>query len=313
MDEPILNPEELAAIRKTVGEATASIRPIGLIHPEQVSPLPLIAEDRLADRARPVAFRFGQRLGKLLPARLRRLCGVVPNLVDVASETIDVASLRDTFSHPLQFLVDSKPARGAAAVGLSGPWIEAIAARLLGATSETNAPDRPPSATTLRIFTPAFEAMQRCIDEAWHHDTGGSLSPSGADVDEWIRAIETNDVVMAVRLKFEEPTGSVWLLTRPDLFVSPKAASRVVTSAPNVVRRALADVPAEVTVEIGHAKMSMRDLRSLRVGEVVPLYQTIDGLMQIAVGGVPKGYGKASVSNGAFAIEVTRIHQPEKK
>jgi len=49
----------------------------------------------------------------------------------------------------------------------------------------------------------------------------------------------------------------------------------------------------------------MAALRALAVGQVLPLDRFVDDPLPISVGGVVKAWGRAIVSRGAIAVEVT--------
>ncbi len=69
----------------------------------------------------------------------------------------------------------------------------------------------------------------------------------------------------------------------------------------------LADVPLDVVVEIGRAKLPIRELLTLDEGSVVNLTRTVGEPVDLLVNGTPTARGDIVVVDGRLGIRVTEI------
>jgi flagellar motor switch protein FliM len=66
----------------------------------------------------------------------------------------------------------------------------------------------------------------------------------------------------------------------------------------------LAEVPADVTVELGSARMPVSRLLELAVGDLVTLDAGREGPVIVRVAGKPRFYGAPGIRNGNNAVRV---------
>lgn len=71
--------------------------------------------------------------------------------------------------------------------------------------------------------------------------------------------------------------------------------------------RLLADVPVELSVEVGRSHLTMRDLVSLVPGSVLALDQPANAAVDVLVNGKLVARGEVVVVEGESAIRVTEI------
>lgn len=67
------------------------------------------------------------------------------------------------------------------------------------------------------------------------------------------------------------------------------------------------DIPVSVTVEIGRAKMSIRNLLHLNQGGIVALDRLADDPLDILVNGTLVAHGEVVVVNDKFGVRLTDI------
>jgi len=75
----------------------------------------------------------------------------------------------------------------------------------------------------------------------------------------------------------------------------------------------LMDVPLQVTVELGRARMTIESLLRLNQGSVVELNQIIGEPLNILVNNKLMAHGEAVVVKDKFAIRVLDVVSPERR
>jgi flagellar motor switch protein FliN/FliY len=75
----------------------------------------------------------------------------------------------------------------------------------------------------------------------------------------------------------------------------------------------LLDVPLEVTVEIGRAKVALRDLLQLCPGSVVELAKLAGEPLDVLVNGRPIARGEAVMVNDKFGVRLTDVISPSER
>jgi flagellar motor switch protein FliN len=75
----------------------------------------------------------------------------------------------------------------------------------------------------------------------------------------------------------------------------------------------LLDVPLEVTVEIGRARLAIRDLLQLGQGSVVELAKLAGEPLDVLINGRPIARGEAVMVNDRFGVRLTDIISPSER
>ena len=75
----------------------------------------------------------------------------------------------------------------------------------------------------------------------------------------------------------------------------------------------LMDVPLQVTVELGRARLTIEDLLKLSQGSVVELSQLIGEPLNILVNNKLMAHGEAVVVKDKFAIRILDVVSPERR
>src|SRR5262245_20193804 len=130
----MLEADEVAAIREAMGQV-AKAPTQGAVQSSDASPVALIAEDRAVVEARPNGIKLANRWAKAAKRAIQRLTGAKVELDLVGADSVDSASLRDELAGNWTGAVGSNEGRTpiALSVAASGPMIELLAARILGA------------------------------------------------------------------------------------------------------------------------------------------------------------------------------------
>jgi flagellar motor switch protein FliN len=85
------------------------------------------------------------------------------------------------------------------------------------------------------------------------------------------------------------------------------------TGADQVDLSLLMDVPLQVTVELGRARMTIENLLRLNQGSVVELTQVIGEPLAILVNNKLMAHGEAVVVKEKFAIRIVDVVSPERR
>ena len=75
----------------------------------------------------------------------------------------------------------------------------------------------------------------------------------------------------------------------------------------------LLDVPLEVTVEIGRARVAIRELLQLTQGSVVELTKPASESLDVLINGKPVARGEAVLVNDRFAVRLVDIISPSER
>jgi flagellar motor switch protein FliN/FliY len=73
----------------------------------------------------------------------------------------------------------------------------------------------------------------------------------------------------------------------------------------------LNDVEVTITVELGRAAMSVRDVLKLRRGSIVELDKLTGQPVELLVNNTPMAKGEVIVVNGRFGFRITKFVAPE--
>lgn len=73
-----------------------------------------------------------------------------------------------------------------------------------------------------------------------------------------------------------------------------------------IIKNQLVDTNVEVKVNLGETEIQLKDLMSLKVGDVIPLDQDATGEFNINVEDVPKFKGYYGIHHGTIAVQVTQ-------
>ena len=276
MSDAQLDPEEMEAIQAAMRES-APRRTGGA--PVDVEPtrLALIADDRVAEIARPALISLATRAAKLAAKALKPNLPGVWQLDVVGAEILDGTLAKEEL-------------RGGWVAGLAGAdnaeiviaahggVIDLAAAKRCGAAAPTSSPDRPPSAVALRLFQP----------------TG-------------LLVIEARSVVR-VALQFSGTvTGRLSVYCRPDVLAPRPAALAAFKANAEKIANALQNVPVEIVVELGTLRMKLNELRSLAPGAQYTLRGFLDSRVPVYCEGVLKAWARPVVCRGVLAVQIETI------
>src|SRR5947208_16049601 len=75
----------------------------------------------------------------------------------------------------------------------------------------------------------------------------------------------------------------------------------------------LLDIPLEVTVEIGHTRLAIRELLELGPGSVIELQKLAGETLDVLINGKPIARGEAVMVNDKFGVRLTDVASPSER
>jgi flagellar motor switch/type III secretory pathway protein FliN len=307
VSESLLDPEEMEAIQAAIRE-TAPRRSAQPDH--EPTRLALIVDDRTAEAARPILINLATRAARLAISALRPYLPGTWQLDVVGAEIIDghaaKEELRGGWVAGLQATNPASADGVELVVSAHGPVIDAAAARRCGAPIGAANSQRPPSATALRLFQPTGRAILQTWATAWKEVFSTELAAS-ADLAMVSRLIESRSVVRVALAFGGSVGGRMHVYTRRDVLLPAPTALAAFKANAQRIANALANVPVEVTVELGTLRMQLRELRALAIGSTFTLRNFVDSAIPVYCEGVLKAWARPVVCRGVLAVQIESV------
>jgi flagellar motor switch/type III secretory pathway protein FliN len=306
MDGATLTPDEIDALRAVMTERQPVRAPAAPAVDAQS--IALIADDRAAERARPDAQRLGERWAGLMVTRLAQLSSLKLTCERVTAEIVDGPSLSKEIERAWSRALRIEGRAGDALVLVSGPIVEVMAARLLGAKAEPPR-DQKPSLTALTVFGTAGELIVDAFVGALQDEQAATaarwpLAEQGARA----RTLLSSDLVIVVNVTLDgECPARVRLVAATEALAMPRRSPAMVALSPETLLRAVSPVPLEVRVELGRARLTLAELAALRPGKVITLDRTTHRPLPVTVGGVLKAAARPLVQGESIAVEIASL------
>ena len=304
VSDALLDPQELEAIQAAIRE-TSPRRP-GML-PPGVEPtrLALIADDRVADTARPVLIQLATRWIRLASRGLRSHLPGTWQLDVAGAEIIDGASAKEELRSG--WVAAGTAGNGAEIIiAAHGPVIDLAAARRCGAAAPKADAGRTPSAVSLRLFEPTGRAMCEAWSAAWCEAFEKPLATT-TDITILARLIEARSVVRVAMTFGGSVAGRVSVYARPEALVPRPIALAAIKANAQLIANALANVPVEIVVELGALKMPLSALRRLDRNATYTLPGFVDSPVPVFCEGVLKAWAKPVVCRGVLAVQIVSV------
>ena len=100
---------------------------------------------------------------------------------------------------------------------------------------------------------------------------------------------------------------------QPQAGLDDEAILQTVDADSNSNLDVILNIPVQVSLELGRAKMDLRDLLQLGQGSVIELERMIDEPLDVLVNGALIARGEVVVVDNKFGIRLTDIVSPEKR
>lgn len=301
VSEALLDPEEMEAIQAAVREAAPRRASAPSVEPTRLA---LISDDRLAETARPVLLNLATRWIRGVSRTLRAFLPGTWQLDVAGAEVIDGTTAKDELRGGWIAGLAGEPSE--LVIAVHGAAIDLAAAHRCGAAAPTADAQRAPSPVALRLFQPCGKAMLDGVATAWQEVFSSKIAAS-SDLGIVARLIASRTVVRIALAFSGAVAGRIQLYARPELVVAPPAALAAIKANALLVANALANVPVEVTVELGTLRLPLRALRKLDPGATFTLQGFVDSLVPVYCGGVLKAWAKPVVCRGVLAAQIHSV------
>lgn len=304
MSDALLDAEEMEAIQAAIRESAPPRRGPGSIDHEPTR-LALIADDRMADAARPVLIGLANRAVRFAQKALKNHLPGVWQLDVVGAEVVDGASAKDELRGG--WIAGLRSGDAEMLVATHGAVIDVAAARRCGAPATmTSDPNRAPSNVSLRLFQPAGRALLDAWSASWKEVFSTDMAAS-ADLGIVSRLIEARSVVRLVLTFSGAMSGRVSVYVRPEVLVQRPVALAAFKADALRIAGALANVPVEVVVELGTLRLRLRELRKITPGQTYTLQGFVDSRVPVYCGGVLKAWARPIVCRGVLAVQIEAV------
>jgi flagellar motor switch/type III secretory pathway protein FliN len=305
VSDSLLDPAELEAIQAAIRE-TAPRRGA----PQDLEPtrLALIADDRIAEAARPVLIGLANRWTRVAARALRNHLPGTWQLDVAGAEVVDGSTVKDELRGGWVAGATSATAEDHAEIVLAahGGVVDIAAARRCGASAPTADANRAPSAVSLRLFEPAGKSLLDSLGATWREVFERALVPS-ADVAIVARMIGARTIVRVALAFSGSVTGRVQIYARPESLVPRPVALAAIKANTALIVNALGNVPVEVVAELGTLRLPMHELRSLAVGASFTLPGFVDSPVPVFCEGVLKAWARPVVCRGVLAVQIVNV------
>ena len=302
MSDGLLDPQEMEAIQAAMRESSPRrTTPSPDLEPTRLA---LIADDRIADAARPVLINLATRWVRSATRALRSHLPGTWQLDVVGAEIIDGITAKEELRGGWVAAAVSGDAE--VVVATHGPVIDIAAARRCGAAKPTAEASRPPSAVSLRLFEPTGRALLDSWNIAWREVFDRPLAPS-ADLAIVTRLIESRSCVRVAMTFAGAVAGRIQIYARPEILVARPAALAAIKANAQLIANALANVPVEVVVELGSLQLPLQALRKLDPNATFTLPGFVDSRVPVFCEGALKAWAKPVVCRGVLAVQIISV------
>lgn len=314
--EPILSPDEVRAIL----DSSTSSRQSGLrSDPESVD---LLASDRYLQLMIPALsvgyVRLAEALRKVLTSVLRAKVEVRDEPAEIMTGR-GLSRVAETASAllALRTSVDGQD-RGYSLLALDSRVTFGLIERLFGGSNEAPAvvSDRCLTALERRVLQHALAPVVECVNA--NLEPAGVFALEGRAVESKLDLIpgftpDTTVLHIPFTMTLEDQLASI-SLAFPATVLEPlrgRLCAPMAETAPDAsaMSTVVSNTPVRMSVELGSAKMRLRDVLSLEPGSIIRLDRHPKEELPVRIESLTKFHGLPMHDDGALAIEITRRTQ----
>lgn len=300
----LLTDEERDALKDSIQQTAQSPKSTLPKLPEP-TPVALIADDKATERVKPAALRIAERW-------CEALCRLVPPVTGAKikveiDDTVQnhTSEIVEELAHSWLGQVLPGHGRGSFLISASGKMVPELAAMILGGKYTAEDKTKPTTAT-LRVFGKIGHQIVVGLVRALQQEQGGEPKsvPPPKSAETWTPFADELPVIM-VRLSVTgDVEGTVRFVSPPDALAVPRQLPNAPQTDPALARAVLADVPVELSVELGSTTMRAQEFSSLEPGAVLSLDSLIGDPLPVRVGGRLHAFGHAVLMGDVIAVEI---------
>jgi len=215
-----------------------------------------------------------------------------------------------------------EPLKGAAIVGFDSTMVLSLVDSLLGGTGTTNSAtmgNRLFTSVELRLMEKIARDILLDLEKAWAPLFPAHMNLLRMEMNPRLINIvppEYQIVTMSLKIQIEDISGNM-VFAIPYMTIDPirdklKAGMQFDLMAidPEWSSRLTAgilDSPMELSVEMGNAKITLKELLDLSAGDTIMLDKPCTSELQVKLEGMPKYMGIPGIRHGNRAIQITSI------
>ncbi|MEI6205703.1 MAG: flagellar motor switch protein FliM [Desulfuromonadales bacterium] len=214
-----------------------------------------------------------------------------------------------------------EPLKGAALISFDSNLVMSLIDSLLGGTGIAKVPvaNRMFTAIELRLMEKIVGDILQDLEKAWAPLYQSHMTLLRMEMNPRLISIvppEYQIVTMSLKLQIEDISGNV-LFAIPYMTIDPIKDKLKVGMQFDLMAidpqwsfrlsSELLEAPMETSVEMGNARISLRELLDLTVGDTIMLDKACSSDMIVKVEGVPKFFGIPGIRHGNKAIQISKI------
>ncbi|MFH1027758.1 MAG: flagellar motor switch protein FliM [Pseudomonadota bacterium] len=214
-----------------------------------------------------------------------------------------------------------EPLKGAALISFDSTLVLSLVDSLLGGTGSAKVPvaNRMFTSIELRLMEKIVGDVLQDLEKAWAPLYATHMNLLRMEMNPRLISIvppEYQIVTMSLKLQIEDISGNI-MFAIPYMTIDPirdklKAGMQFDLMAidPQWSSRLSSEIleaPMETIVEMGNARITLRELLELVPGDTIMLDKPSSGEMLVKVEGVPKYFGIPGIRHGNKAIQISKI------
>jgi flagellar motor switch protein FliM len=218
------------------------------------------------------------------------------------------------------------PLHGPLLVEMSPNVCFGIISRLFGGAGDAGNYDRPFTEIEQSVIERMMRQFLPYMVEAWEKITRVEPTLERTETSpQFAQIVGMNEAAAIVTLQFKSPDiDGMMSFCIPHLSIEPiakqlntalmfsnKSSQRIVESNSDNIQRRILNTQLCVKVILSETTMTVDDVLSLRLGDVIQLDNRVGEELRIKVEHIPKASGRLGVRHGKYALRITNIIKEE--
>jgi flagellar motor switch protein FliM len=266
---------------------------------------------------------LSRQMGSYFSGTLRALCEV--NVVSVEEQVFK--EFNNSLPSPVVLaLLGMAPLQGPLMLSISPVVAYGIINRLFGGSGKSGESDRTFTEIELAVLERILRQMLPLLVEPWEKIT--KVDPVLDRIEtstQFVQIVNVNEAVaiITMQLKTADIDGFMHFCI-PHIAIEPIAKQltttlmfsgtthkRIMVDHSRTIQKRILDTSLNVKAILAETTMTVEDVLSLRLGDVIQLDNTTNDLVKVKVEHLTKAYGRLGVRNGRYAIRLTKILREE--
>ena len=215
-----------------------------------------------------------------------------------------------------------EPLKGAALISFDSTLVLSLVDGLLGGTGSAKVPlaNRMFTSIEVRLMEKIVGDALQDLEKAWAPLYATHMSLLRMEMNPRLVNIvppEYQIVTMTLKIQIDDVSGNM-MFAVPFMTIDPirdklKTGMQFDLMAidplwSSRLSMELMEAPMETTVEMGNARITLRELLDLAIGDTIMLDQACSSEMIVKVEGIPKYFGIPGIKHGNKAIQISKIY-----